>query len=102
MASVEADSPLTSAPHHFSATTGQPPATKVFLRDRHYQQGEHGLVLTVYDHVDMQAVAAGVAEVHVAAGSPLAEILGATTRSGRAPHFGNLGLVGRTEIVDPA
>ncbi len=101
MVSVEADSPLTSAPHHFRATTHQPPGTKVFLRDRHYQQGEDGLVLTVYDHEDMQAAAAGVADVHVGAGSPLAQVLGATTRSGRALHFGNLRLIGRTEVVDP-
>lgn len=101
MVSVEADSPLTSAPHHFRATTHHPPGTKVFLRDRHYQHGDDGLVLTVYDHVDMQAAAAGVADVHVAAGTPLAEVLGATTRSGRALHFGNLRLVGRTEVVEP-
>jgi hypothetical protein len=100
MVSVEADSPLTGAAHHFSATTHQPPGTRVFLRDRHYQQGEKGLVLTIYDHEDMQAAAAGVADVHVAAGTPLAEVLGATTRSGRALHFGNLRLVGRTEVVD--
>jgi hypothetical protein len=98
--SVEADSPLPSAPHRFRATTHLPPPTGVFLRDRHYQQGHNGLVLTVYDHHDMQAVAAGVAEVHAAAGSPLAEILGATVRSGRALHFGNLRLVGRAEVVN--
>lgn len=95
---VTATVPYDYSPYAFELTAGTPPPTSIEHTGYHYHLGPHGLVEITYP-LEILSASTGVATVTAAPGSPLAEILGAESRTS-AGLLLTLDFIGEHRLVE--